>query len=151
PATGSLTVSQITLETRNYTAGVAPGSTAAAITAFNNAPTNVAGYSNAPVSVPSFAGLSNHGTIGGQFSNNAYHVPINVTTTGSAPLTVRVGGDFGYGATLTADGVVLQERWADMFWGGSWSNATQYLQGTTTFAPGTHVIDVYGFDPCCDG
>ncbi|MDH4067090.1 MAG: PKD domain-containing protein, partial [Acidobacteriota bacterium] len=44
-----------------------------------------------------------------------------------------------------------QQRWTDMWWNGGFGNTSQYLQGSVTLSPGAHIVELYGFERCCDG
>lgn len=147
---GSVTLDRITFESRHYSSGF-PGSTPAALSAFANASTTTPGYTNGPIVLPSLVNISNAGLIGGRNDNLAYRVRISVTSTGTSVAAFRFGADFGWGGTLLLDGVEVQARWSDMWWNGAFTNPSQYLQGILTLTPGTHLIELYGFEGCCDG
>jgi uncharacterized repeat protein (TIGR01451 family) len=140
---------QIMFQTQPWTAP-APMSTAQAISVFDGL-TSGAGYGcTLPTTVN---GTNNSSQNGGPSSNIAYHVsavfvvpPAQVGT-----WAFRWGGDFGFGGTLLVDGVELQSRWSDMWWGGAFTDPAQYLQGSVNLTAGTHIIEVFGFEGCCDG
>src|SRR6266545_4986776 len=90
---------------------------------------------------------------GGKDSNVAYHVVSSfvVPAGQGGPWSLRWGPDWGWGGTLLVDGVELKSRWSAMWWNGNWNDANQQLQGTVTLTPGTHTVEVYGFEDCCDG
>jgi uncharacterized repeat protein (TIGR01451 family)/MYXO-CTERM domain-containing protein len=142
---------QIMFETRSWPQTPAPSSTATAISIFDGLTGGAAGYG---CSLPSTVnGTSNQTTIHGPDQNIAYHVSAEFVVSAAQAGTwqFRWGPDFGFGGTLLMDGQELQSRWSDMWWGGSFSTPTQYLQGSVNLAAGTHVVEVFGFESCCDG
>lgn len=53
---------------------------------------------------------------------------------------------------MILDGAVLQERWTNMWWAGSWNTASQYLTGTSALSSTqVHTLEIYGGEDCCDG
>ncbi|HEY4395006.1 MAG TPA: CCXG family PEP-CTERM protein [Polyangia bacterium] len=140
---------QILYDTTSYSGG-APGSTPAAIAAFDGLAASPSGYGCKGLST--LDGVNN----GGQFgtSNNiAYHeaVVFTVSPAQVGTWSFRWGVDFGLGGTLLLDGVELQSRWTDMWWGGGFTDPTEYLSGSANLTAGTHIIEVFGFEACCDG
>ncbi|MDH4067089.1 MAG: hypothetical protein OEW19_22035, partial [Acidobacteriota bacterium] len=103
-AGNSLTVNQITVETR-YHPGGSPGGTNQAVQAFNSDSTTVGGYTNAPRSLPHLSGISNQ-SLAGSNQNIAWRVRINVTSVGTLVAGFRFGMDFGLGGTFLVDGQV---------------------------------------------
>ncbi len=140
---------QIMFQTQPWTTP-APMSTAQAISVFDGL-TSGAGYGcTRPTTV---SGTNNSGQNGGPSSNIAYHVSavFVVAPTQVGTWAFRWGGDFGFGGTLLVDGVELQSRWSDMWWGGAFTDPNQYLQGSVNLTAGTHIVEVFGFEGCCDG
>ena len=113
-------------------------------------PTPPAGYFFQ--TIPVWNDVSNS-TAGGVDENLAYHDSVTFTVTGATEGTwsFRIGVDFGYGGALLVDGQALQTQDHDMWWAGSYSNPSQYLAGSIFLSPGTHTLDVYGAENCCDG
>ncbi len=144
---------QIMFDTAAWTPGTNnPSSTATAISAFNAAAgTAVTGYGC--LSAPAVNGLNNQTATGGPSSDIAYHVMAEfvVGPTQTGTWQFRWGADFGRGGTLLVDGVELQSRWTDMWWGGSFTDPNQYLAGMVNLTAGMHTVEVYGFEDCCDG
>jgi hypothetical protein len=96
---------------------------------------------------------SNSFTGGGASGDLAYHdrAVFTVGATDGGVWRFRTGIDFGFGGTLLVDGVELQTNTNDMWWDYSFADPSQFLQGSLNLAPGVHVLDVYGFEGCCDG
>lgn len=71
----------------------------------------------------------------------------------AAPTTFdfRAGVDFGGGGTMVLDGAALDTHSNNMWWAGSYSNASQYFQGGSTLSAGPHTLSLYGFEDCCSG
>jgi len=136
-------------ETRQWS-GPAPSSTASAIGIWNGLSTGTPGYCS-PRVLAVLDGYDNHDTCGGPAGNVAFHVSGTFYLSSSAIVGIRVGPDAGFGGTLMLDGVVLQERWADMWWAGSFGDLNQILWGTSNLAAGFHTVSYYGFEMCCDG
>ncbi len=141
---------QILYDTTGYPAGGSPGSTAAAIATFDSLPASTTGYGCHTVAT--LDGVNNQ-LSGGTMSNIAFHESaIFVVAPSQAGLwSFRWGPDFGWGGTLLLDGVELQARWTDIWWGGAFVDPTQYLAGSANLSAGTHIVEVFGFEDCCDG
>jgi uncharacterized repeat protein (TIGR01451 family)/MYXO-CTERM domain-containing protein len=140
---------QILYDTTSYSGG-APGSTAAAIAAFDGLAAATGTYGC--TTVTTLAGLNNAGQFGSN-SGIAYHESaVFVVAPSEAGLwSFRWGGDFGLGGTLLLDGVELQSRWTDMWWNGGFTDPSQYLLGSNNLMAGTHIVEAFGFEDCCDG
>jgi hypothetical protein len=78
-------------------------------------------------------------------------VDFSVGASQAGSWSFRIGGDFGDGAALFLDGVALASKSTDMWWAGSYSDATQILSGTASLAGGNHVLQLYGIEHCCNG
>jgi uncharacterized repeat protein (TIGR01451 family)/MYXO-CTERM domain-containing protein len=140
---------QILYDTTTYTGG-APSSSAQAISIFDGLAATTGSYGCKAVTT--LNGVNNQNQFGSG-SNIAYHESAVFTVApGQLGLwSFRWGVDFGLGGTLLLDGVELQSRWTDMWWGGAFTDPTQYLAGSANVAAGTHIIEVFGFEVCCDG
>ena len=137
-------------ETRPYT-GAAPQSAAEAVAVFDNLPLAAPGYgSGYPTSLASY---SNQGTFGGTNSNIAYHYRVHVAVKANqvGNWGFRVGPDFGLGGTILVDGAPIAFRSTGMYWNNTFTNTTQSLTGSIALMQGTHTLDFYGFETCCDG
>ncbi len=141
---------QIVFDTVAWPQSPQPNSTATAISTFNA----LAGTADIGcLSVTSLSGLNNQSVPGGGSSNIGYHEAAVFVV---APAQVgawqfRWGPDFGGGGTLLVDGVELQSRWTDMWWSGGFNDPSQYLSGMVNLRAGTHIVETFGFENCCDG
>lgn len=52
---------------------------------------------------------------------------------------------------MLLDGLAVDFKANDMWWGGNYNNASQYFAATRTLTAGNHVLKVLGFETCCDG
>ena len=142
---------QILYDTTSYT-GAAPTSTAQAISIFDGLAGTTTSYGCK--SVTTLDGVNNQNQFaGGSDSNIAYHESVVFTVSPGQVGTwsFRWGVDFGKGGTLLLDGVALQSRWTDMWWNDGFTDPTQYLAGSANLTAGTHILEVFGFEDCCDG
>ncbi len=135
-----------------------PGATSSAdyVTAWNAVlsaePTPPAGYADQVIADWN-GNQSNSITGGGASTDLAYH-DTAVFTVGAGDAgtwSFRLGIDFGFGGTLLVDGHELQTNTNDMWWNHSFSDPSQFLQGSIVLGAGIHTLDVYGFEGCCDG
>jgi hypothetical protein len=138
-------------ETRPFTTGVAPQSSAADVAAFNSAPAGAAGYGS--TTLTTLADFSNQLTFEGTDRDIGYHIQaiVLVGPADAGTWQLRVGADFGLGGTLLVDGSVVDFRATDMWWNQSFEDPSQYLHGSVSLGVGVHTVDVYGFENCCDG
>ena len=66
--------------------------------------------------------------------------------------TLDFGLDAGYGAELYVDGALVLSRTDDLWWSRNWNKSTDVFSLTDyTFTPGSHNIDLYFAEGCCDG
>jgi hypothetical protein len=90
------------------------------------------------------------------------HLRASIIVTGNqvGEWQFRLGPDYGKGGTLLVDGVPLASRWLPpdsldgvqgLHWGGDWSRVNDILVGAVKLGPGSHEIEAYGFENCCDG
>jgi len=147
-------VVSILYETRPYAGGNLP----AAIDYVNNwnalvlaNPVPPAGYGAG--NVPAFTGLSNHTTFGGSTTNIGFHtlIDLNLTPSEVGMWNMQFGIDYGFGGAMFVDGGLVDFRNTDMWWNGSFSNPTQILAGLVNLTAGSHSIELFGLEPCCDG
>ncbi len=139
----------IRIWTRNSTAS--PTSRATAEAAFA-AGTDTAGYGCKIIT--SWTNISNTNQFtGGVNSNIAFSFLgfFNASTTGNWGF--RNGPDYGRGGGMYIDDQIVQERWTNMYWAGSYATASQILaNASVSLSPiGYHVMRDYGFEDCCDG
>lgn len=96
--------------------------------------------------------ISNHGLFGSN-SNIAFDFEINfnVSAIEAGNWAFRAGVDFGKGGAVFVDGNALGYKTNDMWWGGSYSNPSQFFNYTTSLSAGNHTLSIYGLEGCCDG
>lgn len=156
PASAAL----ITYQSRFSTDAAAPAGTAAAQAAYYQATVNVldaltasAGYCDA--SLASTAAFSNHALCaGGSTTNLAFHLGIDfgLSPAQSGAFSLQIGPDFGKGGAVFLDGGLLGVRTSDMWWAGGWGSPSQIFEfDNLGLLAGSHHIDVYGLEACCDG
>jgi hypothetical protein len=143
-------VLSISMETRRWPLGPIPASAADSIAIYSALPVGLAGYAPTPKGLTSLADVNNANVFGGVNSGIGSHYRVVVSAPVSGPLAIRVGLDFHRGAVLLVDGQVLDFRNTDMY-SPHFTNPAEYLAGTTNLTAGTHVIEIYGFEQCCDG
>lgn len=152
--TGVAAVEAITVDTRYWdSTSTVPTSGAAAIAAFDALPMPVAGYSNGPLPVASLACCDVHNASlvsGGSNRNIATRYRITMKSVGTSLVTVRMAPDFGGGGVMRLDSTDVAANWYDFWGGGTWDAPARYLQATVILTPGTHLIQVVGFEKCCD-
>ena len=112
--------------------------------------TSYGGFCNAGVSPLSLDGLSNHSLCGSN-AGIISHVAVPFSTTAAGSWRFQVGPDFGNGSEMLVDGVVVSSRWYDVWSDGNLDNTGQVLDGLVTLAAGTHTLEIYGAESCCDG
>lgn len=112
-----------------------------------------AGYCDTVLDI--YGGIaSNQGSCGSPVNTNiAYHfqVTFDVSAANAGLWDFRFGVDFGNGGAAFVDGVAIDYRATDMYWGNMYTNPTQYLAGSALLAAGVHVLDVYGLENGLDG
>jgi hypothetical protein len=150
-STAPATASTITDSTRLYSAGVLDSGTATSAdyvaewaTLAAIAPTS--GYGD--YSLTSWASVNNPG---GAHTDVATHLDASFYTNTAGTWSFRIALDAGWGGTFLVDGVAIQTRDTDMWWGGSWGSPTQYLTGTISLGVGSHTLDAYSLEPGGDG
>jgi hypothetical protein len=123
---------------------------------WNSLATGTPGYGSAVVSVwdsPANS-VTNHDLIpGGSVNSIAYHyqVSFDVDASEIGNWDFRIAPDFGFGGTVLLDGSVRQVKSSDMWWSGSWGDSSQLFEFSEVMGLGTHTLDVYGQEFCCDG
>lgn len=90
-----------------------------------------------------------------QYFNNtgswAMKSTLNFGVASAATFDFRVGVDFGMGGAMFLDGVAVDFRSNDMWWGSDFNNAAGVFSTKAALGAGNHVLTVYGFEACCDG
>lgn len=120
-------------------------------------PTPPAGFGNAPVGTwdhPVPGNVHNAGLIpGGATQNLAYHyrVVLDVGAGDAGAFDFRIAPDFGFGGAAFLNGAPVAHNPNDMWWGTGWGDSNQLFLFGAMLAAGSHVIDVYGQEGCCDG
>jgi hypothetical protein len=109
---------------------------------------NGAGYVSQTVS--SYDSLSHQSLFGGN-SNYAFKSTIDFGVTAAGTWSFRAGVDFGSGGAMFLDGVAVDLHKNDMWWNYSYSNPSQYFAASQFLDVGNHVLQIYGFEACCDG
>ncbi len=172
---GSITITGISMETRYWNSAGALPPTTSAQAAFNALPTNVAGYSNAPVAIPDLARkvlsvvvdpLTGYpdSTIavirnpGGAFVNIGTRIRVSLTSAGASSIGVRFGVDC-LGCTLLLDNVVIASNYNDPCWYGFymmdtsstltplWATSDQIIQIVpVNLTSGAHTFELIGFE-----
>jgi len=132
-----------------YVPSASPSSAAQAIAVYQAAPASTPGYCIA--AIVALPGASNHAVCAGSRTAIGFHVAVPFSVAAAGAWSFRAGADLGDGGTLLVDGHEVASHWYDMWWAGSWSNSAQILQGSAALAAGTHLLEVYGFENCCDG
>jgi len=89
----------------------------------------------------------------GSSGNIAFDTTVNfgVSAAQAGNFEFRFGVDFGWGGAVFLDGVAMAFNSNDMWWNGSYSNPSQYLDFTAILGTGNHMLTVVGLEPCCDG
>lgn len=144
--------SLITMQTRYYDAGPLASAEAYrdAIERLIAAPATPGYGDAAPLA---FDGLANAPVMGGPGHNIAAKFTIDfvLTEAQAGEWSMQFGVDFGWGGALFVDGVAMAFNARDMWWAGSYANPAQILQTTLRLGAGRHVVELYGFENCCDG
>ncbi|MFK3740747.1 CCXG family PEP-CTERM protein [Massilia sp. TN1-12] len=142
--------SVITLQTAYSAAGSQTGAAAYKDVVERALLSQGAGYGTKTIS--SYTNISNTNQFsGGANSNIAWKATIDFSVATAGTWTFRTGVDFGNGGALFLDGVALTASSTDMYWGNSYTNASQYLQAVSQLAAGNHKLTIYGLESCCDG
>lgn len=89
-------------------------------------------------------------------ANGAYsHLSISFTVSGDvagADLSFQIAADGGYGGAAYVDGSLTQTRDYNIWWGYDWNNTSQMLLADlSNVSIGTHVLDFYWAEDCCNG
>jgi uncharacterized repeat protein (TIGR01451 family) len=103
--------------------------------------------------ISNMTNVSNQGTIGGTDANILFSYVTVLTAGSSSTFYLRHGPDYGYGGGLYMNDTALQEKYGtNMWWNGSWTDATQLLQGSSALTRNSYyVIRSYGGEDSADG
>ncbi|MFC0168951.1 CCXG family PEP-CTERM protein [Pseudoduganella danionis] len=147
-AIGSANAAVITFQTGTSTAGIQ--STAQAYADVVNAAVSAPGAHSVVLS--SYDNVSNNSIFHAGTNNIAFKSTINFGLTSAGTYSFRAGVDFGNGGAVFLDGQVVDIKKNDMWWGGSYSNSSQYFQVSgAALSAGNHTLTIYGLEGCCDG
>jgi len=83
--------------------------------------------------------------------NTIGHLNINFTVAAQGFWSFDFGLDAGYGAELFVDGNLIVDREDDLWWKRNWQHSDVFSVNTYEFSQGSHSIDVYFAENCCDG
>ncbi|KZZ21026.1 hypothetical protein A3752_10015, partial [Oleiphilus sp. HI0081] len=83
-------------------------------------------------------------------NNTISHLSISLTSAISGSWGIEAGLDAGYGAALYVDGSLIENRTDDLWWQYNWNNS-DVLSGTAGISAGSHTIDLYWAENCCNG
>jgi hypothetical protein len=108
------------------------------------------GPSYASQMLSSYDNVTHQSLFGGN-SNFAMKSTISFGIATAGSFAFRAGVDFGFGGAMFLDGVALDFKSNDMWWAGSYGNESQFFLGESALAVGNHVLQIYGFEGCCDG
>jgi hypothetical protein len=140
--------SVITFETASSTDG--PQASASDYRDVVNAAMALPGAQSAVVGL--FDNLSNQIVFGGSNQNIAYRSTVVFGAASSGTWDLRAGVDFGRGGAAFLDGVALDFKSTDMWWAGSYADASQSFQlNGLALSAGTHTLQLFGLEGCCDG
>jgi uncharacterized repeat protein (TIGR01451 family) len=143
---------QILFDTTAWNGTPTVTSTAAAITAFDALPAVTTGYGCALIATLDGANNQTTFTDGVQM-NIAYHesAVFDVSASQAGLWSFRWGVDFGGGGTLVLDGAEIGSNWGNFYWNNVFDDPAQFLSGGAVLAAGTHLLEIFGFEDCCDG
>ena len=137
------TVSAMTEETRNWQRTGTQPTTETAQSLFASLPTNVVGYTNAPVPVTSM--VNNRALFtapnAGVDHDLATHTVIKLNTAGPLELSLSAAVDFEAGGGVWLDGNFVT---------GTFGSGVGSLFATLNLGAGPHTIELLGFEGCCD-
>lgn len=93
-----------------------------------------------------------NGATGG---NSSYdHLRVDFSVSGAlagSSATFELAPDAGYGGALYLDGTLLAVGATDLWWGGNWNNANELLIGNVALGQGSHVLEAFWAEGCCNG
>jgi hypothetical protein len=98
----------------------------------------------------SYDSVSHQGLFGGN-SNFALKSTITFNVASASNFGFRAGVDFGSGGAMFLDGVAVDVKSNDMWWAGSYADASQFFSAAGALAAGSHTLTIVGFEGCCDG
>jgi len=115
-------------------------------------PVPPAGFGDANIAL--WSGASNGGLIpGGATTSLAHHFQVDfyLEPGEAGPFWVEIGPDFGLGGAVFLDGTAVAFNNDNLWWAGSWADPNELLSWNGALGAGSHRLDVYGQEDCCDG
>ncbi len=90
---------------------------------------------------------------GGNNSYNHLQVAFDIGNAyAGQSLLFQLGLDAGYGGALYFDGVLIDTKNDDLWWGSNWGNTAELLTGNVAnLTVGAHTLDAYWAEGCCNG
>ncbi len=152
---GSAAAAVVTMDARQYLGSATFTDSASYVSGWNTLLTAQAappsGYGDQTIA--NWNGSQSNGAAFGSHNNIGYHdkIVFKVAPGQVGQWAFRFGIDFGYGGTFLLDGVAVQTKTNDLWWGYNINNTAGELLGASNLTAGNHVIDLYGFEGCCDG
>ena len=102
--------------------------------------------------VAKFDGLNNRSLFGAaQNIATKYTVDFLVSEANAGSFSFRFGTDFTYGGAVFIDNALVAYNNSDMWWNNTYTVASEIFQFTSLLNAGTHTIEIFGLEPCCDG
>jgi len=83
--------------------------------------------------------------------NSIGHLNISFDVASQEVWSFDFGLDAGYGAELFVDGNLIVDRSDDLWWRRNWQHSDVFSLDTYKFTQGSHSLDVYFAENCCDG
>jgi hypothetical protein len=142
---GVASITSLTEETRYWPRTVLPSTADGMLAVFNGLATGVAGYSNTPIRT---ASLKRNADLvaGGSYRDVGYRYRFTLNVTGGpSRISFVFSGDFGAGGGLLIDSQAAAVSCGDQCGGAQLAVLDRVLTA------GQHVIEVVGFEDCCDG
>lgn len=112
-----------------------------------------AGWANQGSSIASASPSNFNGSVGINASYDHLRVSFNVASAlaGSSAI-FELAPDAGYGGALYLDGVLLNVKNGDLWWGGNWAATSQLLVANIgNLTAGSHVLEAFWAEGCCNG
>ena len=95
--------------------------------------------------------LSSYDDLSLDANGKGVEATITFDVTSPASFDFRAGVDLGGGGALFLDGNALDFKGNNMWWAGSYADASQFLAGTANLGVGVHTLQLFGFEDCCSG
>ena len=147
---GSAHASTIKIETASTTFGGTFADAASYKAAVDSALTASDSVGYGAATVDSYNAISNH-SLFGAYGDMAFKSTVSFGASESGTWQFRSGVDFSQGGAIFVDGTALDFNSHDMWWAGNYDNTTQIFDVSLNLAAGNHVLNIYGFERCCDG